>query len=84
MPYNRGVFFITVFLWKKTDEKNIIGGFMGATNLATDIPDLIAMYQAGRLKLDELITGRYPLDRINEAVESTEKGEGFRNVIMFD
>ena len=66
------------------DEKNIIGGFMGATNLAADIPDLIAMYQAGRLKLDELITGRYPLDRINEAVESTEKGEGFRNVIMFD
>ena len=65
-------------------EKNIIGGFMGATNLAVDIPNLINMYQNGRLKLDELITGRYPLDKINEAAELTEKGEGFRNVIMFE
>jgi len=65
-------------------EKNIIGGFMGATNLAIDIPNLIAMYQTGRLKLDELITGRYPLDKINEATDSTEKGEGLRNVIMFE
>ncbi len=64
-------------------EKNIIGGFMGAANLRIDIPNLVAMYQSGRLKLDELITGRYPLEKINEAVASTEKGEGLRNVIMF-
>ncbi|MGD9142776.1 MAG: Zn-dependent alcohol dehydrogenase [Dehalococcoidia bacterium] len=66
------------------NEKNIIGGFMGATNLDVDIPNLITMYQTGHLKLDELITGRYPLDKINEAVELTEKGEGLRNVIMFE
>jgi Zn-dependent alcohol dehydrogenase len=65
-------------------EKNIIGGFMGAANLKVDIPRLVSMYQNGRLKLDELITGRYPLERINEAVASTEKGEGLRNVIMFE
>jgi Zn-dependent alcohol dehydrogenase len=65
-------------------EKNIIGGFMGATNLKIDIPNLITMYQTGRLKLDELITGRYPLSRINEALALTEKGEGLRNVIMFE
>jgi S-(hydroxymethyl)glutathione dehydrogenase/alcohol dehydrogenase len=65
-------------------EKNLIGGYMGATNLKVDIPNLITMYQTGRLKLDELITGRYPLNSINEAIESTEKGEGIRNVIMFE
>jgi len=65
-------------------EKNIIGGFMGATNLKIDIPNLVTMYQTGRLKLDELITGRYPLSRINEAIPLTEKGEGLRNVIMFE
>jgi Zn-dependent alcohol dehydrogenase len=64
-------------------EKNLIGGFMGATNLKIDIPNLIALYQSGRLKLDELITGRFPIDRINEAMALTEKGEGLRNVIMF-
>ena len=65
-------------------EKNIIGGFMGAANLKKDIPRLVTLYQTGRLKLDELITGRYPLARINEAIKSTEKGEGLRNVIMFE
>lgn len=65
-------------------EKNIIGGFMGATNLQVDIPQLVAMYQSGRLKLDELITGRYRLEDINEAIAETEKGEGLRNVIMFE
>ena len=49
-----------------------------------DIPNLIKMYQSGQLKLDELITGRYTLDKINDAVASTIKGEGLRNVIMFE
>jgi S-(hydroxymethyl)glutathione dehydrogenase / alcohol dehydrogenase len=65
-------------------EKNIIGGFMGATNLKLDIPNLVTMYQNGKLKLDELITGRYELKDINKAVALTEKGEGLRNVIMFE
>ena len=64
-------------------EKNLIGSFMGATNLKLDIPDLINLYKTGKLKLDELVTGRFPLDKINEAMASTEKGEGLRNVIMF-
>ena len=64
-------------------EKTMTGCFMGSTNLKVDIPRLIALYQAGHLKLDELITGRYPLELINEAIESTEKGEALRNLIMF-
>ena len=64
-------------------EKSIIGGFMGATNLQVDIPNLVGLYQSGRLKLDELISGHYPLDRINEALASSEKGADLRNVIMF-
>ena len=31
-------------------------------------PRLVARYQEGRLELDELITARYPLERINEAI----------------
>jgi len=64
-------------------EKNLIGGFMGAANIKVDIPNLVTLYQSGRLKLDELITARFPLERINEAMVLTEKGEGLRNVIMF-
>jgi S-(hydroxymethyl)glutathione dehydrogenase/alcohol dehydrogenase len=65
-------------------EKNIIGGYMGAASPKIDIPNLVNLYRNGRLKLDELITGRYPLERINEAMALTQKGECLRNVIMFE
>lgn len=64
-------------------EKMFVGSLMGSTRLSIDIPRLIDLYLAGRLKLDELITSRYPLERINEAIESMERGEAIRNVIMF-
>ena len=64
-------------------ERSISGAFMGSVNLKVDIPRLVKLYQSGVLKLDELITGRYPLEKINEAVASVEKGEALRNVIMF-
>ncbi len=65
------------------DERVLTGSFMGTTQLHTDIPKLVALYKAGVLKLDELITARYPLEKINEAIEAVERGEALRNVIMF-
>ena len=65
-------------------EQRIIGSFMGSTRVGVSVPRLIDLYQHGRLKLDELITGRYPLERINEAIEAVEKGQALRNVIVFD
>lgn len=64
-------------------ERTLTGCWMGTTRLSLDVPRLVALYQAGRLKLDELITGRYPLDQINEAIEAVERGEALRNVIVF-
>jgi S-(hydroxymethyl)glutathione dehydrogenase/alcohol dehydrogenase len=64
-------------------EKILTGCFMGSNRFHVDIPHYIELYKAGLIKLDELITGRYPLEKINEAVESTERGEAIRNVIIF-
>jgi Zn-dependent alcohol dehydrogenase len=64
-------------------ERMFTSSSMGTTRLSVDVPKLVALYQAGRLKLDELITARYPLEQINEAIESVEKGDALRNVIMF-
>jgi S-(hydroxymethyl)glutathione dehydrogenase/alcohol dehydrogenase len=63
--------------------RRILGSCMGSTRLSVDVPRLVDLYCHGRLKLDELITGRYPLDRINEAIEAVERGEALRNVILF-
>jgi S-(hydroxymethyl)glutathione dehydrogenase / alcohol dehydrogenase len=57
---------------------------MGSTNLQVEIPKLVDLYQAGKLKLAELITKHFRLEQINEAIESVERGEALRNVIMFD
>jgi len=65
------------------EERSIIGCWMGNTNLKNDIPKLVTLYKTGKLKLDELITKRYPLEEINEAMEAVERGEALRNVIMF-
>ena len=65
------------------DSKRILGSKMGAANIQRDIPNLIALYRQGRLKLDELITARYPLSEINDAIASVNRGEALRNVIMF-
>ena len=62
----------------------IMGSKMGSTDLKRDMPQWISHYQDGKLKLDELITDRYPLERINEAVEAVRKGNVMRNVIVFD
>lgn len=61
----------------------LTGSAMGATRLRIDIPHLIELYNNGRLKLDELISGHYSLDRINDAIVSMEEGKAIRNVIMF-
>ena len=63
--------------------RRIMGSFMGSTQLSVDVPRLVELYQQDRLKLDELITRRYPLEQINEAIEAVEKGEALRNVIIF-
>jgi S-(hydroxymethyl)glutathione dehydrogenase / alcohol dehydrogenase len=60
------------------------GSFMGDTVLARDIPYLVELYKQGRLKLDELVTRRYPLEQINEAIADTAAGNARRNVIIFD
>ena len=65
------------------NSQRILGSKMGSSNIQSDIPKLIELYKQGRLKLDELITARYPLEEINEAIASVKRGEALRNVIVF-
>lgn len=63
--------------------QSLIGSKMGDAVLARDIPWLADLYLQGRLKLDELISGRWSLDQINEAIADTRSGRARRNVIVF-
>ena len=57
---------------------------MGGARIREDVPRLVALYEEGTLKLDELISARYPLDGINDAIASVRAGDALRNVIVFD
>ncbi len=63
--------------------QSIIGSKMGSASVSRDIPELVKLYQAGSLKLDELISGRYALEDINDAIASVQRGEALRNVVIF-
>lgn len=59
------------------------GSPMGDTVLQRDIPWMCDMWSQGRLKLEDLISGRWSLDQINEAIADTRSGSARRNVILF-
>jgi S-(hydroxymethyl)glutathione dehydrogenase / alcohol dehydrogenase len=64
--------------------RRVLGSRMGSSRLADAVPQLVELYEQGRLKLDELISARYPLEQINEAFVSARDGSTLRNVIVFD
>ncbi len=65
-------------------NKEIKGTIFGSLNPRKDIPNLLSMYRAGTLKLDELITRTYTLDQINEGYQDMRDGKNIRGVIVFD
>ncbi|MEO0486963.1 MAG: Zn-dependent alcohol dehydrogenase [Pseudomonadota bacterium] len=64
--------------------QGMVGSKMGDVVIKRDIPWMVDLYDQGRLKLDELISGRWTLDQINEAIADTKTGTAKRNVIVFD
>ena len=60
------------------------GSKMGDVVIKRDIPWMADLYAQGRLKLDELVSNRWSLEEINEAIADTKTGSAKRNVIMFD
>ena len=49
-----------------------------------DVPRMIALFRAGRLPVDALLTHRLKLDDINEGFDRLREGVGVRQVIVFD
>jgi S-(hydroxymethyl)glutathione dehydrogenase/alcohol dehydrogenase len=65
------------------EERVLTGSVYGSSRPRTDIPKLIDLYRAGKLRLDELLTRRYAFAEINEAYAALERGEVARSVVTF-
>ncbi|MEO6889413.1 MAG: Zn-dependent alcohol dehydrogenase [Ktedonobacteraceae bacterium] len=64
-------------------QKTLMGTMFGDSQPRIDIPNMLALYQAGKIKLDELITRTYTLDQVNEAYDDLIAGRNIRGVIEF-
>ena len=65
-------------------EKKLQGSNMGSNRFRVDMPQYIEWYLAGRLKLDELVSGVMPLEKINDGFAALKGGEVARQLISFD
>lgn len=65
-------------------QKRIQGVLYGSLAPSKDILRLLGMYQAGQLKLTELVSQTYTLDQINEGYADMHAGRNIRGVITFD
>lgn len=63
-------------------EKRLVGCWYGGADVRRDLPRLLELYRAGRLKLDELVTRTYRLDEINEAFADMGRTLG-RGLVLF-
>ncbi len=64
-------------------QKNLQGTIFGGGNPHFDIPQLLSMYQAGRLNLDDMVTRQYKLEQINEGYQDMLDGKNIRGVIRY-
>jgi len=65
-------------------NQRILGSKMGTSVIARDIPLLVARYHDGGLELDGLVSRRFALDDINDAMDEVRSGAALRNVIVFE
>ena len=63
--------------------KTLKGAYFGSSHFRTEMPALVELYMEGRLKLDELISRTYPLEKINDAFDALRNGEVARSIIKF-
>jgi NDMA-dependent alcohol dehydrogenase len=65
-------------------QKKIQGVLYGIGSPRESVGKLLDLYCAGKLRLDELVTTRYPLEQINQGYADMHAGKNIRGVIDFE
>ncbi len=64
-------------------EKNIRGCFYGSSRFHADVPVILSRMQAGRMRLDGMVSQSVPLEELESAFNKLRNGEGVRTVLRF-
>jgi alcohol dehydrogenase len=61
--------------------KSLIGSYMGSSIPARDIPRYVALWRAGRLPVERLLTSVGPLEDINRLLDELAAGRAVRQIV---
>ncbi|WP_407496244.1 zinc-binding dehydrogenase [Pseudooceanicola sp. MF1-13] len=64
-----------------SNEKAVIGSYMGSSVPVRDIPRFLRMYHAGALPVDKLIDGYLGFDQMNEGFDKLAQGKALRQIL---
>jgi S-(hydroxymethyl)glutathione dehydrogenase/alcohol dehydrogenase len=59
------------------------GTAFGGARGRTDVPKIVDWYMDGKINIDDLITHKMPLDKINDAFDLMHAGDSIRSVVEF-
>ncbi len=65
------------------EERTVKGSYIGSCVPSRDVPRYIALYRAGKLPVNKLLSARIALDDINAGFDRLASGEAVRQVIVF-
>lgn len=65
------------------EERTVKGSYMGSAIPKRDIPRLIALYLAGRLPVEMLLSRSIRIEELNSAFDCLDRGEAVRQVLRF-
>jgi alcohol dehydrogenase len=66
------------------EERTLKGSYIGTCVPSRDIPRYVALYRQGRLPVDRLMSGRIPLEQINEGFDRLHAGQVVRQIVTFE
>jgi alcohol dehydrogenase len=66
------------------EERTIKGSYLGSCVPTRDLPRYLALYRAGRLPVDRLVSGYLALEEINAGFDRLLTGLAVRQIVDFD
>jgi alcohol dehydrogenase len=66
-----------------TEERTLLGSYVGSCVPSRDIPNFMALHKKGKLPVDRMISHRISLTEINESMERLAAGQAIRQIICF-
>ena len=63
-------------------DRRVVGALYGSSNTPVQLPEILRLYQAGRLPLDLLLDRTFRLDEANEAFDHLRTGAVGRSILV--